>query len=754
MTTVRLETMAIAAALCLVPVTAGAQQATVLGIVADSLTGAALEDVAITLVTGGRLAHRTLTDRNGFYQIPGISPGTYTLVSRRFGYRAHEQLVTLAAAERRRVSFRLEQSAVALEPVVVTGDVLTADVVAERGAAVTDLGRQVVTPADLRRVPIPGGSGDLATYLQTLPGVTTTGDRGGQLFVRGGNPADNLVLVDGIPIYQPFHILGFFSVFPEDLVSSADFYAGGFGARYQGRTSSVLDVHLREGNPQGFRAMASVSPFITEALAEGPVEGATLLASARRSLIEETSGPLLGATQPLTFESQFFKVATTYPGNQRCSALVLRTADRGRLDPGDQESRVAWKNLLVGGRCVTLGSGGQLLEAHWSYTKSGSDAVARGSSRLHSSVWRAHNDLHATGRIGVMPVEAGYEIYLEAMDYDATELISGRTEGRDHFWGVSVYAEPTIRLGSLIEVRPGVALIASPRAAVEPRLRARWEPFGPSQGALQGALGLYRQHLVGISDMRDASSVFVAWMQAQDGVPLEALHGMLGWQQPLGGGLRWSVEGYYKRLTGIPVTVWSAVAEFTTQLGRADGEVWGADVRAEYSSPRFRGLLGYGYGWTIYDVSQREFTTWFGGPVQRYHPPHDRRHQINAVLGLDLGDFTASARWQFGSGLPFTRPIGFDEAFDYTRDLYDVKANLGTTRMLLDRPFTGRLPLVHRLDLALSRTFDVSFGQITAQAGAINAYDRRNMFYYDLFSGRRLDQLPLAPYASVTLRSR
>ena len=745
MTTSRLDVIAVAAALCCVPVAAAAQQAAILGIVADSGTGGPLEDVAITLDTGGRPAYRTVTDRNGFYQILGISAGTYTLRIRRIGYQGQEQIIMLAAGEQRRVSVRLEQSAVALEGVVVT---------AEHGAAVSDLGRQVVTPADVRVVPALGGSGDLVAYLQTLPGVTTAGDRGGQLFVRGGTPADNLVLVDGIPIYQPFHILGFFSVFPADLISSADFYPGGFGARYQGRTSSVLDVHLREGNPNGFRAMASVSPFITEALAEGPVEGVTLLASVRRSLVEETSGTLLGATQPLTFESQLFKVTTTHRSNDRCSVLALRTADRGRIDPEEQESQVAWNNLLFGVRCVTLQRSGQLLEAHWGYTRSGSDAVARGSSRLHSSVYRVQHDLHATGRIGLIPVEVGYEIYLESMTYEARELISGQTSGRDDVWGLSVYAEPTVRVGSRIEVRPGVALVASPRAAVEPRLRVRWEPFGPSNGALQGALGLYRQYVVGVSDMRDVSSVFVAWMEAPRGEPLEALQGMLGWQQPLGGGLRWSVDGYYKRLTGIPVTVWSAVAQFTTQLARADGKTLGADVRVEYSSPHFSGFLGYGYSRTLYEASQREFPTWFGEPVQSYHPPHDRRHQINAILSLDLGDFTASARWQFGSGLPFTRPIGFDEAFDFARELSKVKTTLGTTRLLLDKPFTGRLPLVHRLDLSLTRAFDVSFGQIVVQAGVVNAYDRRNMFYYDLFTGRRLDQLPLAPYASVTLRRR
>jgi hypothetical protein len=160
-------------------------------------------------------------------------------------------------------------------------------------------------------VPTPAGSGDLASYLQTLPGVVTTGDRGGHLFVRGGTPAENLVLIDGIPIYQPFHILGFFSVFPEDLVSSADLYAGGFGARYHGRSSSVLDVRMRDGSRHGYRAAGSASPFVAEALIEGPLGGGfPWMASARRSLVEQTSEALLGNRQPLTFESQLFKLTS------------------------------------------------------------------------------------------------------------------------------------------------------------------------------------------------------------------------------------------------------------------------------------------------------------------------------------------------------------------------------------------------------------------------------------------------------------
>jgi hypothetical protein len=285
-------------------------------------------------------------------------------------------------------------------------------------------------------------------------------------------------------------------------------------------------------------------------------------------------------------------------------------------------------------------------------------------------------------------------------------------------------------------------------------VRASWEPFGRPSEKVQGAVGLYRQDVVGTSDLRDVGSVFVAWMRAQDELPQRALHAMLGWQQSIGGALRWSIDGYYKRLNDVPVPRWSGIAQFSTQLTRADGEAYGVDTRVEYTRPRFYGFVGYGYGSILYESGQQEFGSWFGEPVLRYHPPHDRRHQVNAIGSVDLAGFRAGARWQLGTGLPYTRPFGFDEAFDYTRDLHDVSSGIGIPRLVLDRPFTGRLPIMHRLDLSLSRGFDLALGRLELQAGAINAYGRRNMFYYDLFTARRVDQLPLAPYASVSLRSR
>jgi hypothetical protein len=736
----------IAVGLCSAPLAAAGQQASIQGIITSSGTGGPLEGVAVVLEVAGQSEYGTLTDRNGFYQIGGIAPGTYSLRAHHLGEVEHQQGVTFAPGERLTVNFALAPDVVALEGVVVAP---------ERGAAVRDMGRQRITPGDLRLVPTPAGSGDLASYLQTLPGVTTTGDRGGQLFVRGGTPAENLVLIDGIPIYQPFHILGFFSAFPEDLVSSVDFYASGFGARYSGRTSSVLDVAIREGNPNGYHVMGSASPFLAEALVEGPAgTGISWLFSARRSLVDETSEALLGSREPLDFDSQLFKVSVTDGENLRCSVLALRTSDHGQIDPERADSYISWKNLVAGGRCVTQFERVlRLLEVNFSTSSFDNAAVSRGSSMLQSRVWRMQHDMHTTSLIRSIPLYAGYHAYIELMDYDLTELFGVQREDND-ILGIDGYVEAAVPIGRRIEVRPGVVLTGSPQPGLEPRLRASWEPFGRSSEKLQGAFGLYHQDLVGTSDIRDVSSTFVAWMKAPDGEVTQALHASLGWQQSLPGGVRWSTEGYYKRMKDIPVPAWQATTQFTTRLDRADGRVLGVDTRVEYTRPHFYGFVGYGYASTLYEATQPEFEVWFGDPVQRYHPPQDRRHQLNALTTLDLAGFRASARWQFGTGLPFSRPIGFDEAFDFTHELPDVDTNVGTTRMLLDRPFTGRLPTMHRLDVSLGRGFELPFGRVTAAIGAINAYDRQNMFYYDLFTGRRVDQLPLAPYASVTLRSR
>ena len=121
---------------------------------------------------------------------------------------------------------------------------------AERQEAKTSVNTSVVklTAKSLKKLPSIGGEPDLAQFLQVIPGVVFTGDQGGQLYIRGGAPIHNVVLLDGMILYNAFHSIGLFSVFDTDVIKTADVYTGGFSAEYGGRISSVVDIKTRDGN--------------------------------------------------------------------------------------------------------------------------------------------------------------------------------------------------------------------------------------------------------------------------------------------------------------------------------------------------------------------------------------------------------------------------------------------------------------------------------------------------------------------------
>jgi len=725
-----------------------AQQAAVQGIVTDRISAQPLPGASVVLERAGQEVRSVLTDSNGLFQVGGLPPGGYRLRITSFAYVTHEETIDLEGGQRLTANRGLVPDPLQLERIGVEGR--------DPGPVRRQLGGQMITSRDLARIPAPAA--DVVAYLQTMPGVVGTGDRGGQLFIRGGTPSENMVLMDGMLIYQPFHLAGFSSVFPADLVHSAEFFPGGFGPKYSGRVSSVLDVRMRDGNRTETGVTASASPFLAEAIVEGPLPrgggGSSFIVAARRSLIEETSPWLLGEKQPLRFDSYYLKVSSFgRDGGSRCSLTAMRSSDRGGLDPEDEESRVGWTNFLIGGRCSSLASE-IFLEGRFGYSRVSSEAVTRGASEFSSSASRVFMNGDASRTIGRVRLSLGAFSNFKNMNHDFLEFRS--QEERSGGWAeAGVYGEADIPIGDEVRLLPGITMTWAPRtsfSAIEPRLRASWRPNALGDTELSGTLGLYGQRIVGIADRRDASSVFTAWMRPPDS-RMKAIHAQMSWQQQLGAGFSWSVDGYYRRMSNLPVATWSTIARFTPELSLADGRAHGADLRVEFRRGPFYAFGGYGYGWTEYESAQEDFGVWFGEPVQSYHPSHDRRHQANALASLDLGRYTLAARWDFGSGFPFTRIVGFDEVFDFRSGLPNIKTTYGDTRVLLDRPYDGRLPATHRVDVSLERLIDIGSRQIRVQAGVINVYDRTNIFYYDVFTARRVDQLPFAPYLSLRLQS-
>ncbi|MEX0769922.1 MAG: TonB-dependent receptor [Balneolaceae bacterium] len=727
-------------------------QTTVQGIITDRPSGQPLEGANVTLRELSLDHFRGMaTDQNGFYQVTNLEPGEYAFRVSFIGYNTFEDTLTLSSEEVRTVSIELEPDEEQLDEVIVAPS---------GGAARVQAGRQRVTSADIRRVPTPGGGGDLASYLQALPGVVAAGDRGGQLFIRGGTPTGNMVLMDGTMIFQPFHILGFFSVFPSDLVNDADVYAGGFAPRYSGRISSVIDVKMRDGDRYEPGGSVTVSPFLGEVTFETPIARgeSAIIAAVRRSLIEETSPWFLPSEQPLRFESQYLKLSHYGENDTRCSAMTMRTYDRGQLD-FERGEVFKWNNFVLGGRCVILPPGSDLLFDMNAGLSHVSNAVGQSQDPdRFSKVTRFNLDVNLTRYIGPTRFNYGMFVRMQTLNFDMSEQFQIPREGRTHMFSGGGNIEAIIPLGDPVTIYPGTVLTLYRQnfpPTLEPRFRMSWEPPGLEDAELNLAFGRYTQTLVGLNDTRDASSVFTAWMPPPlDESPIQSLHALAGWQQSLGGGFHISLEGYHKWISDQPVAVWNTLAQFTTDLALADGRIYGSDFRLEYNRLPVYGFIGYGFSWIEYEAAQDHFNIWFGEPVQKYHPSHDRRHQLNGLLSVELGKYTVGLRWQLGTGLPFTQPIGFDEVHYFDEQLPNVRQSFGTPRVILDKPFQGRTPTYHRLDLSLERSILFPSYQLNLEVGAINTYDHTNFFYYDVFTHRRIDQIPFAPYISLQLETR
>jgi hypothetical protein len=219
---------------------------------------------------------------------------------------------------------------------------------------------------------------------------------------------------------------------------------------------------------------------------------------------------------------------------------------------------------------------------------------------------------------------------------------------------------------------------------------------------------------------------------------------ILGYRSTPVDGFEYAIEGFYKRYTNLFVGEWTAFPQFTTKLQPASGRSFGYEVRAEVRKNPFYGFMTYGYSNTAYAATAEAIALWFGTERLRYRPAHDRRHQINVLARLSVFGLNMGLRWQFGSGLPYTRPLAFD-GFALVDDIHSGFDLEHFRRVVYERPFDSILPTYHRLDASIEKTWRLPRTEFSIQASTINTYDRRNIFYVDIFTLQRTDQLPFIP---------
>lgn len=740
-----------------------AQQAVLRGFVTNAENEQALQGASVALLQNGELKYGTASDGDGFFQINRIAVGAYKLRISFIGFAAYEESIDVLEAEIIKRSVALRESQGAIDEVIVEAD-------AEAGIAAVVAGLESIVAADLRRVPVPGVSGDLASYLQTLPGVVVQGDRGGQYFVRGGAPDQNLALMDGLPIYMPFHILSYYSAFPEEIVDKADFYTGGFGAQYGSRISSVTDVHTRNGNKQNFAGSMAFAPFMSGVRVEGPIvrNRVSFLINIRESLLEDLSPQYFGQELGYRLGDRFGKLHALIGNSHSLSAMILDTNDRGDIAgtkksfagetiPRDitDSSEVAWTNLVYGG---TYSFRSNSLPIVFSLTAGQSemtndfgppDAPAR-SSKIES--FDTNGKLSWLLRSGTINVgfsrrETDFSFRLDNNFQDLDSDTLSLTE-------TIVYIDADLNIaGNRININPGLhyySVSEGSRTTLDPRLRISFFPGGPAgRHQFNAAVGIYHQATTGLNDERDLGNLFMAWIPTPAEESLQrSVHAILGYNVRLISGLSMSVEGYYKDYSDLTVPVFSAFPSFTTALQSADGRAFGADFRLDVKSrPLMEGWSVDGY--LSYGFSDVEYETDF----VTYSPPHDRTHTLNILAHIEKSVLSFTVVTQIGSGLPFTSSGGFDQFILLTPGV-DVALEPGQNRILYNEAYAERQPTYARTDVWFEKKIERGRQVTTLRAGVINVFNRKNLFYYDLFEFRRVDQLAVTPSVGVKIEFR
>ena len=682
-----------------------------------------------------------VSDMDGFVEFSNLTAGMYMVQVSYVGHESHLEQLELEENERKVERVYLEFTEQEFDEVVVEG---------QRGIAVGEVGVRRISPDVIRNIPTPGAGGDLTSFIQTLPGVVTSGDRGGDLYIRGGTPTQNLILVDNIQVIKPFHISNMYSAFPTDIIQNVDLYAGGFSADYVGATSAVMDVTLRPGNMRNHQANVSISPYLSGIHVEGPFteDESSFLINGRFSTMEQTAPLLTGEEIPINFYDVTSRV--TLSGDElSCNFTGIRTYDRGQINP-NRNVDLEWSNTLGGARCLwfdtRLNNPIDVTVGFMNYSNSESSPnQTEANSSIRDIFFRFDHSEELFGQL----VDYGFGTKFRYYDTELAERFADFRSFDAVRALIHAYASVEFNPTESIYIQPslGTQITIQSPPTFEPRLRTSYR-FGNRQSQeLSFTVGRYYQAMGGINDERDAGTVFTVLIPNQDGERLPgSTHVIAGYENRFGP-FTANLETYYKYHSNVPVSKWTPMARIEVETVDANGTGYGFDTRLEFDRNRLFAYIGYGYSVVEYEAVSGDLGAWVEEPVFKYNPAHDQRHKLNTVFSYRFGKFVINIAWEFSTGMPYTRVFGFDLALQLPQEHPMVYA--GSARTLFAQPYGERLPAHHKLDVSLSRSFDLSQTvSMEIEAGVMNLYDRNNIFYFDLNSLQRVDQDPFMPYIS------
>jgi hypothetical protein len=755
--------------LLLFPLTLLAQQkGTIRGFIYDIQNG---EPVLFTPVFLKGTQLGALTDVNGFYSISDVPVGNYDLMVSTIGFDTLVVPITILANQVISKQLYVTKTTVNLKAVEVS---------AEREAQKTEVRTSVtkITPKEIRSVPSVGGEPDLAQYLQVLPGVVFSGDQGGQLYIRGGTPIMNKVLLDGMIVYNPFHSIGLFSVFDTDVMRNAEIYTGGFPADYGDRISSVMDITTRDGNKRRYGGKISATTFSSKLIFEGPIKkqkengggSSSFLLSYKNSYLDQSSKALYSYIDedglPFNFQDFYGKVSLNGENGSKLNLFGFDFSDNATFrDVTD----INWKSTGFGSNFILVPKGSNtLVDGVFSYSQYKTKQTEAGGLPRSSAINGFNFGFNFTSFIKKDELKIGLEVLgfrTELYQNSITGITYEQVENTTEFGSFIRYRisrekfviEPSMRLqyfASLSEFSP------------EPRIGIKINAFEKVRFKLAG--GMYAQNLISAVSDRDIVNLFYGFLSGPESLPAEfdgetvetrlqkARDIIFGTEIDVTKHFDVNIEFFYKKFVQLSNINRDKVypdngiyADKPDYLKKdfiiEEGKSYGADIVLKYEFKRL-------YLWAVYSLT---FVDRYDG-IRTYNPHFDRRHNVNLVGSYTFGkklDWEFNARWNFGSGFPFSGTQGFYEYLNFSGGLYsDPITDNGQLDYILGPLNEKRLPTYHRLDFSLKKTFVLSKNSnLEVTASAINIYNRENIFYIDRIRDQRVNQLPFLPSLGASM---
>ena len=689
------------------------------------------------------------TDRFGYYRIESLVPGQYLLRAQRIGYGEVVQTIEIVAERRVEVDLTLVAS-----PIVLEGVSVRTEESRERSRFLHTAGVTVreISQTELRLVP--GlAEADPIRAVEVLPGVVSTSDFTASFNVRGGSADQNLILLDGVPIFNPFHLGGVFSVFNADMVGRVELSSGGFPAEHGGRVSSLLLIESDVGTDD-FNVRGGVSLLAARVALGGRAPGMmerTLglqrlkwRASGRRSYFDQ-----LPKSVPYHLTDFQSVVEGWTPGGSRIQVTAYKGNDVFNLTepPGDEDEdfplRAAWEwgNDLIGGRWTRPRRDGGALDVRAGYTRFNSALAFPDFSDTEFTSSISQLSLgaeleRAMGRRWTFKGGASADRmkHLNLVRSGGTRFTDNAGQG----WLAGVFAQAEWRGGLDWLVEAG---LRSDRWAptggsainqVAPRLAVK-RFFRDGDVAVKAAAGRFTQFLHSARDDGIPIGIDV-WVLTGDLAPhIASDQVQAGVEAYLTGGWFVSLEAYERHFDG--VTTFNSVDDpnrSDDDLLPGTGRSRGVDFFLRKTGEGVTGWLSA--SWLRATRTFPDFLSGREPPPDRSYPPiFDRRLDIDVVLRLPMpAGLRGGVRWNLGTGLPYTRPLG---SFAYFSPQNVSGGRLvwqeeEANAMYLGPRNGARYPVYHRLDLSMRRTFTYGWGTLTPHLDVLNVYNRKNVLFY------------------------